>query len=253
MCAPDLGEDEYTDMEMPANWPDHLEAAVRCINNQILPNLKYSPNELLLGLVINTKPTPPGEASAAPTPEEVETQMAYVDQHRFDGYAQMVGHTERSSCKTAFDRRLLAQAPREVVFRAGDLVQVYRSDLDFTFKSDKKLLPKFSAPRRVVSRNINFYQLETLEGFPIAGRFSSRRLRRFIPRQGTELERTQAAIKVEWRRREEEDDTRQPPSSETLPTGVGTQLDMGENPPELSQVLGPLHTESMDTLTGGRQ
>jgi hypothetical protein len=88
MCAPDLGEDDYTGMEIPANWPDHLEAAVRCINNRVLPNLKYSPNELLLGLIINTKPTLLTTASAPPTIEEIEMQMAYVDQHRFDGYSQ---------------------------------------------------------------------------------------------------------------------------------------------------------------------
>jgi hypothetical protein len=204
MCAPDLGEDEYVGIEMPANWPDHLEAAVRCINDRILPNLKYSPNELLLGLVINTKRTPPTEISAAPTPGEVETQMAYVDQHRFDGYSQIIEHAERR--KATFDRQVLAHSPREVVFRAGDLVQVYRSDLDFTFATERKLLPKFSAPRRVVNRNKNSYQLETLEGFPIAGKFSSRRLRQFIPRQGTELERTQAVIEKEWRRREEDGD-----------------------------------------------
>ena len=204
MCAPDLGEDEYAKTEVPANWPDHLEATVRCINNRILPNLKYSPNELLLGLVINTKPTPSTEALVLPTAEEVETQMAYVDQHRFDGYSQIVEHAERR--KATFDKRVLAHPPREVIFKTGDLVQVYRSDLDFTVSSDRKLLPKFSAPRRVVSRNLNSYQLETLEGFPIAGRFSTRRLRQFIPRQGTELEVTQTAIEEEWRRREEEED-----------------------------------------------
>ena len=32
MCAPDLGEDEYVENDIPNNWPDHLEAAVRCIN-----------------------------------------------------------------------------------------------------------------------------------------------------------------------------------------------------------------------------
>ena len=69
------------------NWPDHLEAAVHCINNLILPSLKYSPNELLLGLVVNTNTTPTSEMSAPPTLEEVETQMVYVDQHRFNGYS----------------------------------------------------------------------------------------------------------------------------------------------------------------------
>jgi hypothetical protein len=86
------------------------------------------------------------------------------------------------------------------------LVQVYRSDLDFTFKTDRKLLPKFSAPRRVVRRKRNSYLLETLEGFPIAGRFSSRRLRQFIPRKGTALDDLQGAIEKEWRAREEAED-----------------------------------------------
>ena len=105
-----------------------------------------------------------------------------------------------------FNKQVPGRSPREVVFKAGDLVQVYRSDLDYTFKSDRKILPKFSAPRRVVSRNQNSYQLETLEGFPIAGWFSSWRLRLFVPRRGTELEGVQAAIEKEWRDREEAED-----------------------------------------------
>jgi hypothetical protein len=204
MCAPDLGEDEYEAMALPDNWPEHLEAAIRYLNNRILPYLKYSPNELLLGLVINTKPTPSTDMLAPPSDDEIEMQMAYVDQHRFDGYSQIVEHGERR--KAAFDKQVLARPPGEVIFKAGDLVQVYRSDLDFTFAMARKLLPKFSAPRRVVSRNRNSYQLETLEGFPIAGKFSSRRLRQFIPRQGTELERAQAAIEKEWRRKEGDED-----------------------------------------------
>jgi hypothetical protein len=204
MCAPDLGEDEYEAMALPDNWPEHLEAAIRYLNNRILPYLKYSPNELLLGLVINTKPTPSTDMLAPPSDDEIEMQMAYVDQHRFDGYSQIVEHGERR--KAAFDKQVLARPPGEVIVKAGDLVQVYRSDLDFTFAMARKLLPKFSAPRRVVSRNRNSYQLETLEGFPIAGKFSSRRLRQFIPRQGTELERAQAAIEKEWRRKEGDED-----------------------------------------------
>lgn len=246
MCAPDLGEDEYAGMAVPALWPDHLEAAVKSINNRILPNLKYSPNELLLGLVVNTKPTSSAEVSAPPTIEEVETQMAYVDQHRFDGYSQIVEHAQRR--KASFDKQVLAHHPREVTFRTGDLVQVYRSDLDFTFATDRKLLPKFSAPRRIVSKNQNSYQLETLEGFPIAGKFSSRRLRRFIPRQGTELERTQAVIEDEWRRREEADD-----KVEIAGEGVnvgenGTIADIGENHHEteetVDQLPGPWSTDT---------
>ena len=224
MCAPNLGEDDYAVMDIPVNWPDHLEAAVRCINNRILPNLKYSPNELLLGLVVNTKPTPLSEILAEPTAEEVETQMAYVDHQRFDGYAQIVNHAQRR--KAAFDKQVMSHPPREVTFRAGDLVQVYRSDLDFTFKTDRKLLPKFSAPRRVVSRNLNSYQLETLEGLPIGGRFSSRRLRLFVPRKGTELEEVQAAIEKEWREREDKENEVMSIEEERS-TGTGDEVEEG--------------------------
>ena len=79
MCAPNLGEDEYEEMDVPSNWLDHLEAALRCINNRILSNLKYSPNKLLLGIIVNTKPTLPNEIVAMPMTEEVETQMAYIN------------------------------------------------------------------------------------------------------------------------------------------------------------------------------
>jgi hypothetical protein len=212
LCAPDLGEDESAESDVPNNWPDHLEAAVRCINNRILPNLKYSPNELLLGLIVNRTPTAPEDIGSEPSAEEVNTQMAYVDHQRFDGYAQIVDHAHRR--KAAFDKQVQDRAPRETIFRAGDLVQVYRSDLDFTFQSDRKLLPKFSAPRRVVSRIVNSYHLETLKGLPIGGRFSSRRLRLFIPRRGTELEETQALIEKEWREREEVDDRVNPKEQE---------------------------------------
>jgi hypothetical protein len=87
-------------------------------------------------------------------------QMAYVNQQQFDGYAHIVDHAHKR--KEAFDKWLLYHAPQEVIFRAGDLVQVYCSDLDYIYKMDRKFLIKFSAPRRVVSRKQNSYQLETL-------------------------------------------------------------------------------------------
>ena len=55
MCALDLGDNEYTKMDLPANWPDHPDVAIRYINDRVLPNLNYSPNEILLSLIINRK------------------------------------------------------------------------------------------------------------------------------------------------------------------------------------------------------
>jgi hypothetical protein len=192
LCSPDLGEDEYDAMDVPASWPDHLEEAVKFLNNCILPNLKFSPNELLLGIMINTKHTPAEQTEEEVTSDEVEVQMAYVEKQRLDGYAHISSHAHRR--KLAFDRKVLAQAPREVIFKAGQLVQVYRSDLDFTFKAERKMEPKWSAPRQVTSRDRNSYKLETLEGLPIGNRFTSQRLRRFIPRNGTALHEAQIAI-----------------------------------------------------------
>ena len=61
LCAPDLSEDTAMDNnweKLPKTWPDHLDEAVHALNNCLLPALKYMLKELLLGLVIDTKPTP---------------------------------------------------------------------------------------------------------------------------------------------------------------------------------------------------
>ncbi|KJA17319.1 hypothetical protein HYPSUDRAFT_46515, partial [Hypholoma sublateritium FD-334 SS-4] len=59
-------------------------------------------------------------------------------------------------------------------------------------------------------------QLETLEGLPIGGRFSSRRLRRFIPRVGTKI--AQAQTEIEARMGLQEDKADNPDNSEVQTT-----------------------------------
>ena len=42
LCAPNLGEDNYERMakkDIPSNWPDHLDAAIKNLSDRILPNL----------------------------------------------------------------------------------------------------------------------------------------------------------------------------------------------------------------------
>ena len=124
--------------------------------------------------------------------DDATTQIAYVAQQRLDGYAEMVAHAIKR--KAVFDKRVLARKPGEVIFRKGQLVQIYRSDLDYTFKTDRKLLPKWSPPQRVTERVLNSYTLERLDGTPIPGHFNARRLRRFIPREGTKLAEDQAEV-----------------------------------------------------------
>jgi hypothetical protein len=56
----------------------------------------------------------------------------------------------------------------------------------------------WSGPRRITERILNSYKLETLEGQPLDGEYHARRLREFIPREGTEL----ATQQKEWEARQ---------------------------------------------------
>jgi hypothetical protein len=73
---------------------------------------------------------------------------------------------------------------------------VYNTDYEpgSTFKVERKMVPMWSAPRRITSRARNSYKIETLEGLQIGGRISSRHLRQFVPRRGTTLH----ALQEEW-------------------------------------------------------
>ena len=205
LCLPNLGEDKYNTMEwenIPASWPKHFDEVIHIMNWCLLPSLKFSLKELLLGLVVNTKPTNIDLSTLPITEQEVSTQMAYVTQQRLDGYAQAVAHAAKR--KAAFDKKVLAQRPGEVIFSKGQLVQVYHSDLDSTFKTKCKILPKWSPPYRVASRLLNSYTLETLIGAPINRHFSAQWLRRFWPREGTELARAQKEVEERCCKEEEE-------------------------------------------------
>ena len=214
LCAPNLNDEEINRVDtdnIPKTWPDHLDEAIRTLNKRLLPSLKFSPKELLLGLVINTKRTSIAEATTEAAETDVAVQMAYVAQQRLDGYAAAVSHALKR--KNVFDRRVLEHSPGEVIFSKGQLVQVYRSDLDYTFKTERKLLPKWSSPQRVASRNLNSYQLETLRGEPIQGAFSARRLRRFIPKEGTRLAEEQTRIEERYAAEKAQESTETAPVS----------------------------------------
>lgn len=187
LCAPEVGEDGWSRVdweELPKSWPDHFEKAIRILNWRILPALKFSPKELLLGLVVNTAKTPLAVSSSIITPDDIDRHMTYATQQRLDGYGEAVRHAIRR--KATFDRRVEAKGG-EVVFEVGQLVQVHRSDLYNTLSSERKLKPMWSEPKRVRARLTNAYELEELDGSPVSGRFSARRLREFVPREGTQL------------------------------------------------------------------
>lgn len=188
LCAPNLGEDDYERMEkkdIPKNWPDHLDTAIKNLADRILPALKFSPNELLLGLPTALPATIDPNKVNPPTESEVLLHLAITEQQRLDGYSNIVDHANKR--KEKFDSKVVKRAPKHVVFEKGDLVQVHQSQWVRTFASIKKLTPMWSIPHRVSSRLRNSYTLETLSGLPISGTFNARRLRAFEPRQGTKL------------------------------------------------------------------
>jgi hypothetical protein len=125
LCTLGLGEDEYEQMEakdIPRNWPDHLDATVKQLSDRILPSTKFSPNELLLGTIVNSQDELNPEDIAEPTKSDIALHLVYANQQCLDGYLETVDHTVKR--KQIFDRKVLQQAPREVNFKIGDLVQV---------------------------------------------------------------------------------------------------------------------------------
>jgi len=78
-----------------ASWPRHFDEAIHIMNWCLLPALKFSLKELLLGLVVNTTPTNIDLSILPITNQDIAVQMAYVVQQRLDGYAEAVAHAVR--------------------------------------------------------------------------------------------------------------------------------------------------------------
>jgi hypothetical protein len=95
--------------DIPNNWPEHLDTAIKHLNDCILPSPKYSPNELLLGLVMNLCCTESPEDIELPTEQEVAIHLALVEQQHLDGYAAMLDHAAKR--KSVFDAKLQQCTP----------------------------------------------------------------------------------------------------------------------------------------------
>ena len=188
LCSPELGEDEYQEVQpgdITNAWPDHFDVAIRHLNERIIPAFQFSPKELLLRFIVNTTCTHTDTAIQEPSPQDADVHLTYVEQQCLDAMDLTAVHTIKRKLK--FDQRVILSRTGEVAFDEGQLVQVYDNAADMMFATSKKLLPRWSAPWRVVSRTGNSYQLEMLEGFPMNGMVHARRLRWFLLRDGTVL------------------------------------------------------------------
>lgn len=125
--------------------------------------------------------------------------MVYVAQQQLDRYDATVRHALKH--KAVFDKQVLEHKPGEVIFRQGQLIQFYCSSLDYTFDAKHKLVPKWSSPHHITTCLCNSYKIETINGDAVPGEFHARRLRRFIPRDGTKLAEEQEKIEEELTKR----------------------------------------------------
>ena len=158
--------------DLPRAWPDHFDEAIQILNWRILPALKFSPKEMLLSLIVNTTPTPLEVSTSMPARQDFDAHTAYAAQQRLDGYSEAVRHA--IDRKTRFDRRVMESREGEVTFEKGQLVQVYRNDLAKAIGTERKLIPMWSEPRRIVERLLNSYKLETLDGQTLDGEYHAR-------------------------------------------------------------------------------
>ncbi|CAK5275949.1 unnamed protein product [Mycena citricolor] len=197
LCAPEVGEDTWKSTkkdDLPRLWPDHFDTAIETMNDRLLPAVKFSPRELLFGLMT---PTPDAgqhpDVNSRPLTSDMVLHMEYAEQLRLDGYAERVKYA--MGCKAAFDRKVMKSRAGVVAFEIGNLVQVFRSDLANTVSNEQKLTCRWSEPHRVQDKLLHSVRLESVEGTPIDGVFNARRLRQYVPRAGTQLAIAQAALK----------------------------------------------------------
>ena len=158
LCAPEVGEDGWQATmwdKLSTTWPDHFDKAICILNWRLLPALKFSPKEILLGLVVNTSKTPMEVSSSILPPSAIDTHMAYAAQQRLDRYAEAVHHAIWR--KAAFDCKVLKSKAGVVEFKKGQLVQVYRDKLALTLSTEHKLAPLWSSPHRITERILNSY------------------------------------------------------------------------------------------------
>jgi hypothetical protein len=137
LCAPEIGEDGWHEMDtnhLPRHWLDHFMNAISMLNRRLLPLLKFSPKELMLGLIVNTPKTDLEISISPTTPKDIETHIAYVAQQRMDAHSEAIRHADHR--KEAFNRKVLRSKAGPVLFHIGQLMQVFCSDLAYSISSE---------------------------------------------------------------------------------------------------------------------
>lgn len=134
--------------------------------------------------IIRTRhhPRPPNTRCTEDTSVDlVDENLSLADMLRMNAHLMQLEDAERQ--KSSWDNRTPA-----TMFDIGDIVQWYNDSLDGTYRSDNKIKPRWSMPHIITGKSLNSYTLATLYGTEIPGSFHSRRLRRYIPLRGSNLD-----------------------------------------------------------------
>lgn len=137
LCSPDLDADpeDVDPASIPRNWPDHLDEAIRSINDHIIPTLNAMPREILFGMQFT--PNTSSDTASAPTPttpDDVNTHFVLTNSLRSNTY--LCTTIESNRHKEIFDSNT-----RVPDLKIGDLVQMYDSKADFTYATINKMTP----------------------------------------------------------------------------------------------------------------
>ena len=168
-----------------------------------MPALGFQLKELFLGRLIDTVPTPIEESSSVLKEPEAQMHMALVQQHLLEGYDTITRHAGKRKGRS--DKWVEKSKAGVVTFELGDLVQVYRSNLGYTFRVDQKMLLRWSDQKHVVRQFGTSYELETLKGEVIEGQFSARWLWMLYAKKGTKLFEEEEKRRQDVNKSKEED------------------------------------------------
>lgn len=184
LCAPNLDANfDGSDVDpksIPENWPEHLDEAIRQLNDRILSALSSSPRELLFGIQWGTN-TNARETVEETSQTDTQIHFTLVDSYRANAHQLQLEEADRR--KGRFD-----EGVSFTEFDTGSLVQVYDSPADQNYRTINKLKPRWSPPLMVTGKYINSYLLCTLDGTALKGTFHARRLRKFVPLRGSTLD-----------------------------------------------------------------
>ena len=167
---------EYIDVDpksIPRNWPDFFEELVVNVNDRILPGTKFTPREILFSLCFAPIHTPLEIPPFQPEDAELMNRMDLVEIMRMENLAHHITDSEHRRAQSN-------DSTTPIEFEVGDLVQVYDPTLDMTHKADRKIVPRWSGPRLVVSKGINSYKLARLNGTILERNFHANHLHGFV-------------------------------------------------------------------------